>query len=157
RWSPALTILLMAAATLDAFSAPIAYVPARPISRLTARLRVRWPSLPTSPSFVRFPAFPTPTSMFRSQPICRRMPNGYSGITPASYEEHARELAHFPDQRSIDALRRYGVTHVWVHDRLLRDWTDNETDEAVIHSPDLQLLAEEGDLRLYRLKKSGGE
>ena len=52
----------------------------------------------------------------------RPMLNGYSGLAPASYVEHSRELAGFPHAAAIDALRRIGVTHVFVHDRALRDW-----------------------------------
>jgi hypothetical protein len=80
------------------------------------------------------------------------MLNGYSGFVPESYMEHARLLANFPDSRSIAALRSAGVTHVFVHDRALRDWTDNETADAVRRSPDLAQVAREGDLWLYTLK-----
>jgi hypothetical protein len=95
--------------------------------------------------------------MLESAANWRPMLNGYSGILPNSYEVHARELEHFPDDRAIDALRRYGVTHVWVHDALLRDWTDNETADAVRKQRGLQLVAEEGDLALYRVRNAGAE
>jgi hypothetical protein len=85
------------------------------------------------------------------------MINGYSGLMPESYEAHARALAHFPAPEAIDALRRMGVTHVWVHDRLLRDWTDNETADAVPHAPGLQFVAEDGDLRLYAVRTTDEE
>jgi hypothetical protein len=80
------------------------------------------------------------------------MLNGYSGVTPESFVEHARTLEHFPDARSISALRAAGVTHVFVHDRALRDWTDNETADAVKKSEALSLVAEEGDVALYHIR-----
>jgi hypothetical protein len=48
------------------------------------------------------------------------------------------------------------VTHVFVHDRSLRDWTDNETADAVRHSAALQLIATDGDLSLYALVSTAG-
>ena len=41
--------------------------------------------------------------------------NGYSGFVPGSYRRIRRELGHFPDARSIAALRAAGVSHVVVH------------------------------------------
>jgi hypothetical protein len=41
---------------------------------------------------------------------------------------------------------------VVVHDRALRDWTDNETADAVAQSPALREIAREGDVRLYELR-----
>ena len=95
--------------------------------------------------------------MLESTANWRPMINGYSGMMPDSYETHAATLAHFPAPESIDVLRRLGVTHVWVHDRLLRDWTDNETADAVSHVAALQLVAEDGDLRLYRVRRADEE
>ena len=84
------------------------------------------------------------------------MLNGYSGVIPDSYVEHARALAHFPDDAAITTLRSLGVTHVFVHDRALRDWTDNETADAVKRSPALRLVASYGELSLYRVISTAG-
>jgi hypothetical protein len=44
-----------------------------------------------------------------------RMVNGYSGFIPKSYADFHAEMAHFPDDAGIDALRRRGVTYVSVN------------------------------------------
>ncbi len=148
-----LALVLLVLVNVEAFSAPIAYVPAASIPRLAAILRDTDAIVAYFPFFGPFRIFHNADYMLESTANWRPMLNGYSGIMPHSYEDQARELAHFPDDRSIDALRRYGVTHVWVHDRLLRDWTDNETADAVRKQPGLQLVAEDGDLSLYRVRR----
>jgi hypothetical protein len=43
------------------------------------------------------------------------MVNGYSGYIPASYRQLRSDMAGFPNDDGIDALRRRGVTHVTVN------------------------------------------
>lgn len=45
----------------------------------------------------------------------RPLVNGYSGFTPAAYEQFAADLKGFPDDRSVTALRALGVRYVLVH------------------------------------------
>ena len=78
--------------------------------------------------------------------------NGYSGLVPASYIEASGDLGAFPAPRAIARLRSLGVTHVFVHDRALRDWTDDATADAVKRSEDLEIVATDGDLALYRVR-----
>jgi len=151
------TVALVVFVNVEAFSAPIAYTRAAPIPRLAAQLRDPNAVVAHFPFFDPFRVFHNADYMLESTANWRPMLNGYSGIVPNSYEAHARELAHFPDDGSIAALRRYGVTHVWVHDKLLRDWTDNETADAVRTQRGLQFIAEEGDLKLYRVRRSDEE
>ena len=146
------TIGIFVAVNLDAFAAPIEYVRADRVSPLYNRLR-------QSPNavVVEFPFFPADKT-FHNAPYLlnatrnwRPMVNGYSGIVPPSYVDHARELSHFPDGRSIAALKALGVTHVFVHDEDFRKWTGNESAEAVRHSTDLHLLGTDEDVALYEL------
>jgi hypothetical protein len=44
-----------------------------------------------------------------------RIVNGYSGFIPKSYADFKRAMLAFPDEQSIDALRRRGVTFVSVN------------------------------------------
>ena len=44
-----------------------------------------------------------------------RMVNGYSGFIPKSYADFHADMAFFPDTRSIEALRKRGVTYVSVN------------------------------------------
>ncbi len=77
--------------------------------------------------------------------------NGYSGFTPASYDAHAGLMQQFPSPESVRSLAAIGVTHVIVHERrvpadLLRRCAE---------SPDLALVADEGDQRLFALEPRG--
>jgi hypothetical protein len=152
RWMPAALLAIFCAANLDAFSAPLEYVRPEPVDAIHARL------LGSNAIVAEFPFYP-PDRMFRHAPYLlhsivhwRPMVNGYSGLTPDSFVQHARALAHFPDAQSIATLRTLRVTHVFVHDRALRDWTDNETADAVRYAPGLELIAEEGDVALYQVR-----
>jgi hypothetical protein len=153
RVTPALIALVLVCANGDAFSGPIEYVKAEPVSPLHGQLR------DTEAIVVEIPAYPA-DRVFRNAPYLlhatqhwRPMVNGYSGLTPASYVQHARDLARFPDDRALETLRRIGVTHVFVHDRALRDWTDNETANAVPRTTGLELIERDGDVALYRVKQ----
>ena len=157
RWWPAAVAGILALATVDALAAPIDYVTARPVPHLAKSLRGSTAIVAHIPFFAPARIFHNADYLLESTANWRPMINGYSGIVPDSYEAHARALATFPSSDAIEALRHIGVTHVWVHDRLLRDWTDNETADAVRHTPGLELLAEDGDLWLYAVRKSDEE
>lgn len=45
----------------------------------------------------------------------RPMVNGYSGFTPAAYQQFAADLKGFPDAQSVQALRALHVRYVLVH------------------------------------------
>src|SRR5262249_5537531 len=152
RWLGAAAPTILRGANLDAFSAPIEYVDAEVPSPLHARLR------DANAIVAEFPLYPA-DRVLRNAPYLlhstlhwRPMLNGYSGLTPDTYVRHARELARFPDPHAIDTLRAIGVTHVFVHDRALRDWTDDETADAVPRSSDLRLVDRDGDVTLYQLR-----
>ena len=53
--------------------------------------------------------------MLHSMEHWQKTVHGYSGWTPPLSGEIAAELTHFPDQPSVDALTRIGVTHIVVH------------------------------------------
>ena len=152
RWLPFAIAVAIVAANLDALSAPIEYVDVEAVSPLHAVLRG------TTAIVAEFPFYP-PDRLFRHAPYLlhstyhwRPMLNGYSGLAPASFVEHAQALARFPDDRAIATLRALGVTHVFVHDRALRGWTDNETADAVPGAPGLERVGSDGDLALYRVR-----
>ncbi len=157
RWpraaSTTAAVVLVAAVNADGFSAPLSFVDAEHVSPIHRRL------LRTDAIVAEFPFYPT-QRMFRQAPYLlhstrhwRPMLNGYSGFAPESYIEHSRELAGFPDAAAIAALQRIGVTHVFVHDRALRDWTDNETADAVARTDALRLIARDEDVALYELRR----
>ncbi len=126
---------------------------ADPVSPLHGRL------LGSNAIVAEIPVYPA-DRVFRNAPYLlhgtahwRPMVNGYSGLTPDSYVQHARDLARFPDAQALATLRSIGVTHVFVHDRALRDWTDNETADAVPRADGLELVGRDGELWLYRLRE----
>ena len=154
RWVPVGIVAVFISTNLDAFSAPIEYVDGERVSPIHARLRE------TSAIVAEFPFYPA-DRLFRHAPYLlhstahwRPMANGYSGLTPDSFIEHARDLARFPDRRAIETLGAIGVTHVFVHDRAMREWTDNETANAVRTAPGLKLLETDGDVTLYEVVKT---
>jgi hypothetical protein len=79
--------------------------------------------------------------------------NGYSGIVPASYEAHYRELRGFPDERAVAALRAAGVTHVVVHEDELRRRVGDDAVNVTRVSRDLQLIQRDGPVVLYGLTR----
>jgi hypothetical protein len=151
-WTPAFVALVLIGANLDAFSAPITYVDADPVSPLHARLRHTDAIVAEFPFFAPNRVFHNARYMLESTAHWRPMINGYSGLVPDSYKRWARELARFPDDAAMAALRAAGVTHVFVHNRAMRAWTGEKRADAVRHAPGLGLLAVDGDLSLYELR-----
>ena len=123
------------------------------MSPLHARLRHTDAIVAEFPFFAPDRVFHNAPYMLESTSHWRPMINGYSGLVPDSYVRMARDVARFPDEGAMAALRAAGVTHVFVHDRAMRDWTDDQTADAVRHAPDLRLLAVDGDLSLYELRQ----
>jgi hypothetical protein len=76
------------------------------------------------------------------------MLNGYSGIRPDSYDAEFAQLADFPSVTALIALHRYGVTHVVAHTDLLGAGLV----DAMTRVPSLQLIADDGVIRIYRLR-----
>jgi hypothetical protein len=70
----------------------------------------------------------------------RPMVNGYSGYVPASYTQLRSDIARFPSDEAIDALRRRGVTHVTINCGLGYPGCDELLD-AMQRAPRLRLLA----------------
>jgi hypothetical protein len=150
RWLTAATLAVLAAAQLDAWSAPIGYVDATRPSAAYDRLRREDAAIVAEfPIFSPERAFHNAGYMLNATRHWRPLINGYSGIIPASYGAHYDAVAAFPDARAIDALRAIGVTHVVVHPRELADWTDTETADAVRHTARLHLIESDGDTDLY--------
>jgi hypothetical protein len=152
RWVPVAISVLFICANLDAFSAPIGYVDAEPISPLYTRLRHTDAIVAEFPFYPPDRAFHHASYMLHATAHWRPMLNGYSGIIPDSFVQHARDLANFPDGHAVETLHALGVTHVFVHDQALRAWTDNETADAVRTASGLVFVARDGDVSLYEVR-----
>lgn len=80
------------------------------------------------------------------------MVNGYSSFQPASFEERGRALNSFPSELALAQLKVLKVTHVLVHTEAFRRRYRDAALKAIDTIPDLELIAEEDGIKLYRLK-----
>lgn len=144
-----LSLALLAAAHIEALRAPMGYTPNPGIPAVYDVLRrtadnavLVWVPFQPSPRFHLNAPY-----MLASTRFWKPMLNGYSGFKPASYYEHAKALANFPDEASIQYLREHGVTHVVV------DGAEMKPDRTarLTAFPQLTLLADDGNLRIYLL------
>ncbi|HUR35194.1 MAG TPA: hypothetical protein VM032_15430 [Vicinamibacterales bacterium] len=149
RLSMPLCLALVVAVNGEALRAPLGYTEYRGIPPIYDALTqigsksvlVFFPFYDSSRFHLNAPLMLATTKSF--QPML----NGYSGFKPASYYEHVRRLATFPDQASIDYLRTVGVTHVLVDGRNMRP----AQLEALPSYPELHLWQTDGNLRIYLL------
>jgi PA14 domain len=100
--------------------------------------------------------FPDPRSVFvnakymlNSTRNWRPLLNGYSGFLPFSYRQHFEELGGFPDPKSIAALARLGVTHVFVH----LEAFDAPLGDQLDRTPPLRRVATDGSIVLYAIDR----
>jgi hypothetical protein len=101
-----------------------------------------------------------PFYMYFSTMHWQPMLNGYSGFRPSSYIEMvARFEKSFPDDRTMDELRRRGVRTIIVHKELFRDDPDHKayarTIQALAFRTDVEFVAtwrdHVGEARAYML------
>ena len=78
--------------------------------------------------------------------------NGYSSFHPDSFEARGRALSSFPSETALAELRAAHVTHVAVHGREFARRYDDKALAAIDTVSDLELIADEDGIRLYRLK-----
>lgn len=82
----------------------------------------------------------------------RPLMNGYSSFHPESFEARGRALNSFPSEAALAELRVARVTHVTVHVHAFARRYGEAALEAIDTIADLELVAEEDGIRLYRLK-----
>lgn len=78
--------------------------------------------------------------------------NGYSGFQPRTFEVRGERLQRFPDADAVSELRRVGVTHVTVHVAAFESRFGAESLRVVEGLADLDLVADQDGIRLYRLR-----
>ena len=145
------TLALFAAVNGEAMRAPLGYTEYRGVPPVFDALK----HMPSTSVLAFFPFYDSArfhlNAPFMLATATTRtflpMINGYSGFKPASYYEHVRRLAPFPDQPSIDYLRQLGVTHVLVDSRNMRP----AQVEALSNFPELHLWETDGNLKIYLL------
>ena len=147
---PMVAIALTIAVNAEALRAPLAYEPFSDIPRLYDRLRSdRQAVLIELPFYEPRLFFGNAKYMLYSTRHWRPLLNGYSGFRPASYVEVFAAIQSFPDADALAALRARGVTHITVH---VREFAADRL-TAMANSRALELLAEERDIRFYRLHR----
>ena len=82
----------------------------------------------------------------------RPLLNGYSSFHPESFEARGRALNSFPSEIALAELRGAKVTHVTVHARAFARRYGDAALAAIDTIVDLERVAEEDGIRLYRLK-----
>jgi hypothetical protein len=114
--------------------------------------------LPHPTVIAEFPLMhPDPIYMYFATMHWQPMLNGYSGFRPSTYVDMtARFEASFPDDKTMDELRRRGVQAIIVHKELYAVPADyTETIQALAFRPDIEFVAawkdQVGEARAYVL------
>ena len=156
-WRPhrAVAIALVVLVNLEALQAPFQYQPFDGIPGIY-RLLATEPGpvvVAEQPFFPRTAAFENAPYVLASTAHWRPLMNGYSGYTPASYQQYADTFWYFPQDHAVDAMKAAGVTHVVVHvARFHRDHLP--VLDALDKRADFELMAVgRNGIRLYRLKR----
>lgn len=153
RTWPAVGVTLCALVGLEALRAPLVY---RPFSGIPAIYDVL--AADRGAVVVELP-FYDPRSSFASAPYMlsstrhwRPILNGYSGFRPGSYNDTFNNVESFPDPAALIALKERGVTHIVVHVEEFSGMFGRDRLEAIARIASLQLVAESGDIHIYRLR-----
>jgi hypothetical protein len=83
--------------------------------------------------------------------------NGYSGFVPRSYLELLEQVHTFPDDASIEYLRRRGVDIIVIHGALMEPSEYGSITAALVARPDVQAMAQFDEVRgsdmVFRLRR----
>jgi hypothetical protein len=145
---PAVAGVLLTLLALEPMVAPIRFRPFAGVSTIYESLAAEPDAVVVElPMPGGFGWFGNAHYLINSMAHWRPMLNGYSGFAPASFNEHVRALATFPDRAALDALAQIGVTHVFVHS----DGYTAEQHAAMEGSPELTRMASDEWTVLYRV------
>jgi hypothetical protein len=150
-----IAIALVALVNLEALRAPFEYREFTGIPGIY-RMLADVPGqvvLAEQPFYPRWAIFENAAYVLASTAHWRPLMNGYSGYTPDSYQRYAENFWYFPEERSIQAMKDAGVTHVMVHPAAFQRDADALVQRISVR-PDFELLAVgPAGIRLYRLKR----
>lgn len=142
------TVVIVGLVFLEAAVAPILYEPFSSIPAIYAS-----DDLKTADAVAELPFPPVDvvsrnaSYMLSSTANFRPLVNGYSGFIPPSYFAHHVQLANFPGDEAIEALRALGVSHVIVH---LVGLTPEQA-SALPRASGLQHVETDGEVSIYRV------
>ena len=150
-------VLLIALPLVLLETRPLAYDLGRPHEVRIPRVYVLLHDLPPGP-VLSLPAFPVPPTnwfdadyMLYSTVHWKPIMNGYSRTTPPGHVARMQSVAAFPAPEALALLRKLGVRYVVTHAR--RYGVDlRPAVETALRSPDVELLARDGEDYLWRVK-----
>lgn len=152
RWA-AVALVLCALVNLETLRAPLGYRTFTEVPPIYDVLRQASDAVVVELPFAPPEAFfASATYMLNSTRHWRPILNGYSGFRPRSYGETYTAVRGFPDVGALTALHERGVTHIVVHEHDFRATAGSDRFEAIARSPSLLLLADSGDIQVYRLR-----
>jgi hypothetical protein len=144
----AITLLIPAWLVVESLAAPLWLRRFEGIPAIYGQLRDRPDAvvaeLPMPPGAIA--QFNAPY-MLNSTVSFYKLVNGYSGFVPASYTARAERLASFPSPDAVEALREWGVTHIFVHREQLGD-----RNAALDALAGLDTIAQEGRVTLFAVQ-----
>jgi hypothetical protein len=148
RWWPALTIVLLSAASIETFVAPLGLTRFDGVPPIYSHVRRDGRS-----RVVEIPFFGSTSSQFHASYMLNStanwapLLNGYSGFQPPSFYRHAQILQGFPDPAAMTLLHDLGITNVFVHTtQMPKDALD-----AIEREHQLKLVETFGSIALYRV------
>ncbi len=152
-WALPLSLALVIAANVEALRAPFAFGADDNYLGVPAIFKTL--DTPEPGAVVIFPFYP-PGQIFMnarymlvSTVFWKPMLNGYSGYMPTRYIAHTQNLGGFPDARALQYLKDLGVSRVLVDSRNM----EGAALGRLPNFPQLTLLASDGNLRIYDLKR----
>lgn len=140
RYRTPIAVALCVLVTAESLRAPVSFTPFAGIPAIYDRLA----DVPDA-IVAEFPFFSGGTVtgngpyMLANTRYFKPMVNGFSSFHPETFEARGRILKTFPSDEAFEELHRLGVTHIFVHG-------------APVSRPDLELIADEDGIRLYRLQ-----
>ena len=149
RWIP---LLLGALVTIESMRTPVGFTRFEGIPRIYDRLANSDAVLAEFPFFSGANVSLNGPYVLANTRHFRPLMNGYSSFHPESFEARGRALNSFPSELALAELRVAKVTHVTVHTRSYERRYGLPALRAIDTIPDLELLADEDGIRLYRLK-----
>jgi hypothetical protein len=149
RWIP---IVLGVLVTIESIRTPVGFTRFEGIPRIYDRLAQSDVVLAEFPFFSGANVSLNGPYVLANTRYFQPLMNGYSSFHPESFEARGRILNTFPSEPAIAELRVAGVTHVTVHTRSYERRYGLAALRAIDTIPDLELVADEDGIRLYRLK-----
>ena len=152
-WMRAIPLALCVLVTIEAIRTPVGYTRFNGIPHFYDRLAGESPVV-----LAEFPFYSGADVSLNGPYVLantryfKPLLNGYSSFHPESFEARGRALNSFPSETALAELRSAHVTHVAVHTGPFERRYGAAALAAVDTIPDLELVADEDGIRLYRLK-----